>query len=185
MRRFAKIKEGIVSNIGAFPNDAPLPDGWVDITNLQDTVGPMWTYDGSSFSAPVTKTEGPLSLYFHVSITGGDGADPIGFEVNSNQSLDCSITLRATKDPASQIISTFSGKWRVNLRDSQGAIHDIVGIRFIDGIAKFSYPASRAAKRGPAIVNILEEDFLPVEVGGKTYKLGMANPFEVKFYEDV
>ncbi|MFZ3047016.1 MAG: hypothetical protein WA151_13980 [Desulfatirhabdiaceae bacterium] len=188
MKKFAQILPGQSTIHGVFeyeeaPNFHPDAGTFIDVTDLQPVPFGGWTYDDGVFSAPAGQQE-PTYLYAHVELSGGDGLDPAGIEVNSEAGLAVTITIRASENPLSPVIDAFSGKWRVHLRSSDGRIYDIVGLNFINGAVSAVYPVARAAKRGPAVCQMLESDLTPVIVGGVEYRFRLVGDTTFKVYED-
>ena len=50
VKRIARIKNGVVSNVEVWPDDVVLDDDMVDVTGQR--VGPGFVYDGADFSEP-------------------------------------------------------------------------------------------------------------------------------------
>jgi len=102
------------------------------------------------------------NIYLHLSVTGGDGKEPIGVLNDGTDSINVTCTFRKTSDPVSDILTAITGlSRRVTVRKDTGECYDIFSITFVDGISSFAYKTTL----DPAICEIKESDFLPVDSG--------------------
>lgn len=119
----------------------------------------------------------PSAVYLHLGIGGGDGDDPPGIVNDGQQALLVDVALRAGPDPGSPVLPV-SGDWRVTIRDDTGAIYDVVRLTITAGQAQVSYTSNQR----PAICQILERDFYPVQAGGVTYQVRLVGSTVFKVY---
>lgn len=182
VKKFAFIRTGIVQIIkDREEDDLPAGQDWRLIEGLDPLPAVGWTANtDGSYSPPATINY----LYAHIAMTGGDELDPPGIEMVTGDDLTISIAVRLGADPASTLVSVFSGKWRIAIRTSDGNIYDIVGTTFTAGEAVAVYTVVRAAKLGPAVCRILESDLIPVSVGPTEYHFKLIGDTEFKVYED-
>ena len=106
-------------------------------------------------------------LYLHVGMVDGDGKDPIGIVNNGTDSMAVTITFRATASPTSTVITAVNDSWRVLIRDSDGAIYDVILITFVNGVATFTYKTTNR----PAVCTMQESDMEIITLGSDNYKL--------------
>jgi len=127
---------------------------------------------------PVLDTRTPL--YLHITLTDGDGIDPIGMLNDGVDAISISAAFRQTADPASAVLTMITGMWRVVIRDSDNLVYDIIGVEFINGVASFPYTSTNR----PAICKLHESDLnaLPIIIGETEYKIVLVNPVEFKVY---
>lgn len=117
------------------------------------------------------------AVYLHLGIGGGDGDDPPGIVNDGQQALLVDVALRAGPDPGSPVLPV-SGDWRVTIRDDTGAIYDVVRLTITAGQAQVSYTSNQR----PAVCQILERDFIPVQAGGVIYQVRLVGRPVFKVY---
>ena len=134
------------------------------------------------YVAPVVYTPptGPTPLHLHITLTDGDGIDPIGMLNDGVDAISISAAFRQATDPASAVLTMITGMWRVVIRDSDNLVYDIIGVNFINGVASFPYTTTNR----PAICKLHESDLnaLPIIIGETEYKIVLVNPVEFKIY---
>ena len=124
-----------------------------------------------------TYIEPDTDIFYHISITGGDGGNPIGILNDGVSSAQMSIDVKNTAGD----LLPFAGDWRVMLRNSDGFEYDIVGITFADGHVEFDYTTTGDT----AIVSLLESDLTPVNIGGLTYTPHLVGDLTFKVYREM
>lgn len=127
-------------------------------------------------TAITSATQAP-AVYLHLGIGGGDGDDPPGIVNDGQQALLVDVALRAGPDLGSPVLPV-SGDWRVTIRDDTGAIYDVVRLTITAGQAQVSYTSNQR----PAVCQILERDFIPVQAGGVTYQVRLVGRPVFKVY---
>ena len=124
---------------------------------------------------------GNLNIYLHVSLSGGDSKVPIGLKNDGVQTLVVTATFRSGELPTSDVLTIIDAtEWRVNIRNSEGAIYDIVNIIFNAGISTFNYTTTNYA----TVCEIVESDFEVVELVDATYNIKLVNPVIFKVFRD-
>jgi len=159
------IHEGDVSNVDGIEIDS------FDISK----VGQHW--NGTSF---IDADEN--NIYAHVSLTDGDGMDPIGILNDGVDALHAVVTFRGGPSPDSDVITAITGlNRRITIRNTDGAVHDIVMVGFTNGVSEFHYSTEGA----PGILQILESDFETLQVGETEYTIKLVGNSAFKVYRQL
>ena len=149
-------------------------------TILADSAFVEKVYPGHFQEVIEEEPTGPTPLHLHITLTDGDGIDPIGMLNDGVDAISISAAFRQTADPASAVLTMITGMWRVVIRDSDNLVYDIIGVEFINGVASFPYTSTNR----PAICKLHESDLnaLPIIIGETEYKIVLVNPVEFKVY---
>lgn len=124
----------------------------------------------------------PSYLYLHVNMADGDNRDPLGIKNNGNDHITFTATFRQSADPASAVITQIDGlSWRVNIRDDQGFIYDIIDVEFTAGVAVEEYSTDQK----PAVCQVLESDFEAIKSAGTTYQIKLVGEILFKVYRKI
>ena len=117
-------------------------------------------------------------IYAHVTLTGGDGAEPIGL-ANSGTDwriVQVAVALRQGPKPTDPLVEV-SQAWRMRLRDDQGQVRHIKRVALTSGQAGFEF--SVADGFPPGDLRLSEQDFEQVQ--GNQVKL--AQPVRLIIFE--
>ena len=182
--RFALINNDIVESIiianQAFADTLVGYQHIVDVTEASVTKNHIYR-DGVFYKPESEEPQTtPNYLFLHITLTGGDGIDPIGMINDGVDAISISAAFRGTEDPTSNILTMISGMWRVVIRDSDRLVYDIIGVDFTEGVSTFQYKTTGK----PAICKLKEADLnaIPIVIGETVYKIVLANPVEFKVY---
>jgi hypothetical protein len=119
-------------------------------------------------------------VYLHISMAGGDGMIPVGIVNNSTDTIQFTATLRASKDPASEVVP-YSKEWRIVVRDTEGKAYDVLKVAMAEGVINLAYNTMNP----PAVCNIDPSDMTDlVELEGIQYALEILGDAEFKVYRD-
>jgi hypothetical protein len=90
--------------------------------------------------AQVALLENPprYEIWYHMSVTGGDGKVPVGIRNDGIDSLLVTITARETEDPTSPI-RPITDNFRVDIKTQDGSVYDVVLVAFVNGVGTINY----------------------------------------------
>lgn len=173
MKRYAEVMNNVVRHIfdvttNHVPEFAP-PLQVVDITTVNPQPKEGWTYSNGVFSKPET----PKILYINVTLSEGDGIDPIGIVNNGTDYIAVSGSIKYNNE-----IIPLTGSWRITIRGSDGNIYDIVLVSITNGEFSFNYTTTNK----PEICSVKDSDFESIIFNNETYEVKLANPFVFKVY---
>lgn len=155
-----------------------------DDSTIQDfrLYGGTITVDSSSHeitqfnanSAPTPETIIPL--YVHITMSGGDGEDPIGILNDGTDNCTVHTEIRDGEDPSnSNIVTGINETWRVNLRKwDNHEVLDIVKIKFTNGVSDFQYHTTPNAICGVYYIDP-DDIYEVIELGGQKYSFNLIN----------
>lgn len=124
--------------------------------------------------------EGAPSLgfvYLHVALTGGDGMDPPGIDVDLTDTLTANATFRETADITSAAIPV-NDSFRIGIFDVFDGLARVIKVQFISGVMA---PILIGSKGVTGYFTLLESD-LTTKIMGKTIKL--VGQYKFKIFED-
>ena len=153
----------------------------IDISAPPPPPPPPWSYDEEteSFINPVVAKN---YLYIHLTMSDGDGREPLGIINNGIDALSIIATFRESEDPSSSVITSITGlSWRISIRDSSNFIYDIIDVPFTNGVASVSYTTTDKS----AICSVLESDFEKITVGETIYTLKLVGDSTFKVYRQL
>jgi hypothetical protein len=142
--------------------------------------GSIFTLDGTGLPVSIADIITIQDIYLHVTLTDGDGKDPIGIQNDGIDTMNVFATFRQTEDPLSSIITTIDNQeWRVTIKDiTTNSIYDIVNIIFIEGVLNINYTTTNI----PAICVILEDDFEIITISEQQYKINLVGNTKFKVF---
>lgn len=119
-------------------------------------------------------------IYLHLSMTDGDGMEPIGIVNNGTDTINVTAALRVSDDIGSPIIP-YSKAWRIIIRESGNKIYDQIKVAMVNGVISFNYHTVGA----PAICRIDPSDMTETfDIQGDQYLLEVLGNTEFKVYRD-
>jgi hypothetical protein len=77
-------------------------------------------------------------IWYHMSVTSGDGKIPVGIRNDGVDTLVVTITARETEDPTSPIIP-ISDSFRVDIKTQDGFVYDVILVTLINGVGVINY----------------------------------------------
>lgn len=77
-------------------------------------------------------------IWYHMSVTGGDGKVPVGIRNDGVDALVVTITARETEDPTSPI-RPVNDNFRVDIKTEDGSVYDVVLVTFVNGVGVINY----------------------------------------------
>jgi hypothetical protein len=119
-------------------------------------------------------------VWLHLAVTGGDGDTPPGVLNDGVDALTVTAAIRSGSGQADPVVP-LEGAWRITIRDDVGAVYDVVKVTLTAGESSVAYTTSGRT----AVCQVLESDFLPVEVSGVTYRVRLAAPVAFKVYREL
>jgi len=138
------------------------------------------THEITQFNAnPAPPSPPPIiPLYVHITMSGGDGEDPIGIINDGTDTCNIHAEIRDGEDPAnSNIVTSINEAWRINLRnwaDQTKPVVDIIKIQFTSGVADFTYHTVENALCGIYYIDP-DDIYEVVELGGNQYSFNLIN----------
>lgn len=107
-----------------------------------NTNEPFVSYDAALVFAitQVDLLENPprYEIWYHMSVTGGDGKVPVGIRNDGVDALVVTITARETEDPTSPI-RPVNDNFRVDIKTEDGSVYDVVLVTFVNGVGVINY----------------------------------------------
>ena len=153
-----------------------------DDPNIQDfrAYGGTITVDSMSHAITAFNANSPppeeniIPLYVHVTMSGGDGEDPIGIQNDGTDTCNIHVEIRDGEDPSnSNIVTSISDVWRVNLRKwDNHEVMDIIKIQITNGVADFTYHTTPNAICGVYYVD-QADIYETFDVGGQLYSFNL------------
>ena len=123
--------------------------GLGDIVRITDNFGNVV----ESVWRPVPSVAFAERNFLHITSTGGDGKPRPGIESDGVDPLVLVFTVRQTKDPESEIITSVGRFEEIIIRDSDNVIHDYIRIDFVKGVATATYTTVK-----PGLLSISKGD---------------------------
>jgi len=116
--------------------------------------------------------------FLHMEMSGGDGMVPPGAGIGGNETIIINSSFREDRDPISPLVNITS-KFRIPIRNSEGAISNVIKVSFTNGVMKTVNYKSKGSDEG--IFHIDQKDFTD-EIAGKLVELIGITTY--KIYDD-
>lgn len=119
-------------------------------------------------------------IWYHMSVTGGDGKFPVGIKNDGVDSLVVTITARETQELESPI-RPINDSFRVDIKTEEGYVYDVVLITFVNGVGTINYTDDN--KKGNNLVVTIPENLkVSVDNDGHVTVVGFDSRTEETVY---
>lgn len=154
-----------------------------DVDEISYVPGRVWATIAGGIVESIHEEPGPAAIYLHIFITGADGQDPPGCNVDGTNPLQISGALRQGEHPASAVVPV-SLPFLVPVRRSDRREYDVKRITLVAGeFGPVDYSGNPAGD--PGVCEILERDLEPVTDGGQTYIVKIVGSTKFKLYGEL